>query len=145
MDAQTVEVDAAGASADGAFKNSDTFRKYLAGYINFITLGLEGTALLGLLYIGAEALINLRRRKRGRGGAARRTSASSPRFSGLRPDRDDDQHRRSALLHAAAWAGRAFWILWTPRALEELIVCIIQAYFIAILYDVYMTRFQDRL
>ena len=44
-----------------------------------------------------------------------------------------------------AWAGRAFWILWTPRALEELIVCIIQAYFIAILYDVYMTRFQDRL
>ena len=44
-----------------------------------------------------------------------------------------------------AWAGRAFWILWTPRALEELIICLIQAYFIAILYDVYMTRFQDRL
>ena len=68
VEAQTVEVDAAGVSADGAFKNSDTFRKYLAGYINFITLGLEGTALLGLLYIGAEALINLCRRKRGKEG-----------------------------------------------------------------------------
>ena len=144
VDAQTVEVDAAGVSADGAFKNSDTFRKYLAGYINFITLGLEGTALLGLLYIGAEALINLRRRKRGKEGGAPHIRIFASIFgSGLIVTTINTVVLRYFTL--PAWAGRAFWILWTPRALEELIVCIIQAYFIAILYDVYMTRFQDRL
>lgn len=144
VDAQTVEVDAAGVSADGAFKNSDTFRKYLAGYINFITLGPEGTALLGLLYIGAEALINLRRRKRGKEGGAPHIRIFASIFgSGLIVTTINTVVLRYFTL--PAWAGRAFWILWTPRALEELIVCIIQAYFIAILYDVYMTRFQDRL
>ena len=144
VEAQTVEVDAAGVSADGAFKNSDTFRKYLAGYINFITLGLEGTALLGLLYIGAEALINLCRRKRGKEGGAPHIRIFASIFgSGLIVTTINTVVLRYFTL--PAWAGRAFWILWTPRALEELIICLIQAYFIAILYDVYMTRFQDRL
>jgi len=115
VDAQTVEVDAAGASADGAFKNSDTFRKYLAGYINFITLGLEGTALLGLLYIGAEALINLRRRKRGKEGGAPHIRIFASIFgSGLIVTTINTVVLRYFTL--PAWAGRAFWILWTPRA-----------------------------
>ena len=70
VESVTVQVDETGISDSSSFTNSDAFRKNLAGYINFITLGLEGTALLGLLYIGAEALVNLRRRKQGKEGNA---------------------------------------------------------------------------
>lgn len=44
-----------------------------------------------------------------------------------------------------AYQDQAFWILWAPRALEELIMCLIQAYLIAVLYDIYVTKIKDRI
>src|SRR5699024_1577638 len=50
----TFTADASGYSdIYGSFSNSETFRRNLAGYINFVTIGLEGTALLGFVYIAA--------------------------------------------------------------------------------------------
>ena len=144
VESVTVQVDETGISDSSSFTNSDAFRKNLAGYINFITLGLEGTALLGLLYIGAEALVNLRRRKQGKEGNAPHIRIFASVFgAGLIVTTLNTIVLRYFTL--PAWAGRAFWIVWIPRALEELIMCIIISYFIAILYDVYMTRFRDKL
>lgn len=118
VESVTVQVDETGISDSSSFTNSDAFRKNLAGYINFITLGLEGTALLGLLYIGAEAARQSSPPEAGQGGQR----AAHPYLCfgfRRRPDRNDAQHHCTALLHAAGWAGRAFWIVWIPRALEN--------------------------
>jgi len=40
-----------------SIRSSDTYRKYLAGYVNFATIGLEIIAIAGALFILADWLI----------------------------------------------------------------------------------------
>ncbi|MFA6948086.1 MAG: ECF transporter S component [Eubacteriales bacterium] len=129
---------------DGEFtvRSSDTYRKYLSGYINFMTAGLESVMLLGLLFIAIDIMIERGRKK----------DAAKPKHSGyflkiflsifgsgLIVTTINTEILRVFL---AAWNGREFWILWVPRAVEEMLVCLFQAYVISILYGVYLTRIQ---
>ncbi|MDL2287406.1 hypothetical protein LJB90_02435, partial [Eubacteriales bacterium OttesenSCG-928-G02] len=40
--------------------------------------------------------------------------------------------------YAGTWAGQAFVIVWVPRVIEEIIVLVIQAFFISIIYDLFV-------
>ena len=141
----TFTADASGYSdIYGSFSNSETFRRNLAGYINFVTIGLEGTALLGFVYIAAEALINRARRKKGKEGYAPHVRIFASIFvSGMIVTTINTVVMK--FITVPAYQDRAFWILWAPRALEELIMCLIQAYLIAVLYDIYVTKIKDRI
>lgn len=129
---------------DGIFgvKSSDTYRKYLSGYINFMTAGLECVMVLGLAFIVIDLVIEHKRK----GQKDIPTSSASGYFlkiflsifgAGLIVTTINTEILRVFL---PAWNGREFWILWAPRAVEEMLVCLFQAYVISILYGVYLTR-----
>lgn len=114
-------------------KSSDTYRKYLAGYANFATVGLELVGLLGLL----AAVVSLVAGKHSSAGECFAEIALTVSASGVAVTTVNTW----ILMHfLTAWQGRSFLILWIPRLLEELVVCMIQAYLIAILYDVCRKR-----
>ncbi len=125
-------------------KSSDTYRKYLAGYINFATLGLEITALAGLIIILADLITAKVKAKK-----SDKKSEDAPYFkiflsifaSGFFVTTVNTEILRRFL---AVWNGRAFVILWIPRIIEEMLVCIFQAYIISLLYGVYTTRIQKK-
>ena len=114
-------------------KSSDTYRKYLAGYINFATVGLELVGLLGLLAV-AVSLVAGKRKTAGDCFAeiALTVSAAGVAVTTV--------NTWILMRYLTAWHGRPFLILWVPRVLEELVVCTVQAYLIAILYDICRNR-----
>ena len=120
--------------SDGyAVKSSDTYRKYLSGYINFATLGLELVGFLGLLAVLFAALT----RKRGGvgdcfAGIALTVSAAGVCVTTI--------NTWILMRYLSAWHGRPFLLLLVPRVIEELVVCMVQAYLIAVLYDIYRNR-----
>ncbi len=143
-----------GTEADGfTVKSSDTFRKYLAGYANFATIGLELVALAGILFVLIDWLLeSLTKKHAGQLAPAKDGQKKAGSFSfmmifcaifvsGLIVTTINTEILKYFL---AAWNGREFMILWIPRAIEEMVVCLIQAYLISILYGVYLSRIAGR-
>lgn len=138
-------------SADGyTLLSSDTYRKYLAGYINFTTVGMECVMLLGIVYFITDTLISILHKKytdnkndqkSGNGGNFIKIWISVC-LSGIIVTTINTQILKVFL---EAWNDRAFLILWIPRVIEEIIVCSVQAYIITILYNVYLTRIEGRI
>jgi ECF transporter S component (folate family) len=125
-------------SAEFTFQSSDTYRKYLAGYINFTTVGIEAAAAAIVIYLITDILYSKFSKRKG--GAASGNFIKvllSVVISGVIVTTIDTQILRIFL---PAWTDRAFLILWIPRVIEEIIVCSIQAYIITILYDIYLRR-----
>jgi ECF transporter S component (folate family) len=131
--------------SDGVFtlSNSDTFRKYLAGYINFMCIGLIIVAAAGIIFVAADILVTRfdKKKRKTEGG---RSSDTFKVFitifsSGLLLTTINTEILRWYL---TAWNGRSFIILWIPRVIEEMLVCMIQAYVISILYGVYKSRIE---
>lgn len=110
--------------------SSETWRKYLSGYINFAYAGLLLIAFLGLLFLGINALLEHFRHE-SRRGIHYLKIAISLILSGSCVTTINTLILRQYL---AAWSGRAFLILWIPRICEEWIVALIQAYAIALIY-----------
>ena len=125
------------------FSNSDTFRKYFAGYINFMCLGLIIVAGAGLIFVSADLLLS-RLEKNNEETEGERSRDVFKIFisiftSGLILTTINTEILRWYL---TAWNGRSFIILWIPRAIEEMLICMIQAYVISILYGVYKSRIE---
>ncbi|MEA4832980.1 MAG: folate family ECF transporter S component [Oscillospiraceae bacterium] len=133
--------------ADGfVFKSSDTFRKYLAGYINLITVGFEAAALLGGLIILIDCIIKSKRRSSILSSGNPADNANGFEFlrificvvcAGVFVTTINTEILRIFL---PAWVGREFLILLLPRIAEEIVINLVHAYFIAILYGVYKIR-----
>ncbi len=125
-------------------KNSDTYRKYLAGYVNFLTVGLESVAIAGLIVVLVDGLIEQKRRLQGKesGGAFLRIFASIG-ISGVLVTLVNTEILRLTVM--SAWVGRSFLILAVPRVLEEIIVCALQAYVISLLYGVYVSKVKPKI
>lgn len=117
----------------------------VAKYINFLTLGpiIAGGSMLVIIAIGL-VVIYIRKK---RGNEA--TGVSGVRvFIALFGAGCVSTTINTLILQYItypSWADRAFYILWIPRVAEELIVCMIQAYFVALLYDLYKSRFASRI
>ncbi|MCR5264777.1 MAG: ECF transporter S component [Clostridiales bacterium] len=134
-------------SADGfTVRTSDTWRKYLAGYVNFITIGLEIIALAGLAFTLADLLLARASKKRGDGKPSLLAYSLKVFITitvpGIIVTTVNTEILRRFL---AAWNGRSFMILWIPRLIEEMLVCMVQAYVIAVLYGVFVKRIQGRI
>jgi ECF transporter S component (folate family) len=128
--------------ANLTFTSSETYRKYLAGYINFTTIGIETAAAAIVIYLLTDLLIS--KSSKTKGGAKSGNFIKvlfSVVISGVIVTTIDTQILKIFL---PAWTDRAFLILWIPRVIEEIIVCSIQAYIITILYDIYISRFSKQ-
>lgn len=134
----TCEIDGMG------FKSSDTYRKYLAGYINLAVGGAELVMVLGLLFLLLSWLIGFFGAKKGKDQEnSYWRIAVAVMLSGLFVTTVNTWILQTFL---PAWQGRAFLILWIPRLAEELVVCLIQAYLISLLYGVILnTKLKDAL
>ncbi len=121
--------------------------KSMAGYINLVTLGPVCVSLMGFLFLGLSALVPyLRRRKKEKQPAANTDAAALKSetpymkiflavfLSGLFVTTVNTVILKYFI---AAWAGRSFLLLLIPRIAEELLVSIIQTYFISVLYGIY--------
>lgn len=130
---------------DGMYmlKSSDTFRKYLAGYANFLTLGLEAVAVAGFIVFLIDTIIELRSQSNGKRRSVHFLKIfAAVGISGVFVTTVNTEILRNML---AAWNGRSFMILLIPRVIEELIVCMIQSYIISVLYGVYVMKIRDRI
>lgn len=127
-------------TSDGyTVRSSDTFRRNLSGYIAISTIGPEAVCLAGLLYLVLDSLIAALDRRHGVGKRGILTPdfariAVSVTLSGLLVTTVNTKILQELL---AVYAGRSFMILWIPRALEELVVCMVHSFIVAMLYGVF--------
>ena len=127
-------------TSDGyTVRSSDTFRRNLSGYIAISTIGPEAVCLAGLLYLVLDSLIAALDRRHGEGKRGILTPdfariAVSITLSGLLVTTVNTKILQELL---AVYAGRSFMILWIPRALEELVVCMVHSFIVAMLYGVF--------
>lgn len=126
------------------WSRTSTYASAVAKYINFLTLGpiLAGGSMLVIVAVGL-AVMYLRKKK---GKEAVGVSGVRVFISVFAAGFVSTTINTVILRYITypSWAGRAFYIVWVPRVAEELIVCLIQSYFIALLYDLYKTRFASR-
>lgn len=121
-------------------RSSDTFRRNLSGYISFSTIAPEMTCIAGLIYIALDGFIARMEKKRRSTGKT--GGIITPEFvriatvltlSGLAVTTVNTKVLQALL---AVYAGRSFMILWIPRALEEVVVCMVHAFIVAMMYGV---------
>lgn len=118
--------------SDGIFKVkfSDTYRKYLSGYINFLTIGLILVGALGLAFLAVGIVLSLLA-KTGKGWGSRYICVLvAVLVSGVFVTTVNTWILMACV---ANYAGRYFWVLYLPRIAEELFVSVAQAYLITLL------------
>lgn len=118
--------------SDGTYKVkfSDTYRKYLSGYINFLTIGLILVGSLGLAFMLVGLLVT-RFAKAGKGWGSRYLCVLvAVLVSGVFVTTVNTWILMACV---ANYAGRFFWVLYLPRIAEELFVSVAQAYLITLL------------
>ena len=120
----------------------------LAGYINLVTLGPICVSVLGFILLGIDTLTARRRKNKleanavGQGGISLNKKLDIPYIriflsifiAGLFVTTVNTGILK---FYTAAWAGRSFWILLIPRLAEEILISIVQTYFISLLYGIY--------
>ena len=119
-------------NASFKFKSSDTYRKYLSGYINFMTIGFILSGALGLLIMLIAFILG----KTGVLKSSEKTNLylrvlTTVMLSGLIVT---TINTFVLLATVAAYEGRLFWIFYLPRFAEEIFVSIVQAYAITVLF-----------
>lgn len=127
-----VESELSATVSDGTFKVkfSDTYRKYLSGYINFLTIGLILVGALGLVFMLVGLLV-ARFAKAGTGWGSRYLCVLvAVLVSGVFVTTVNTWILMACV---ANYAGRFFWVLYLPRIAEELFVSVAQAYLITLL------------
>lgn len=105
----------------------------LATYITVVTAGVIGSALLGILLLGADWLLSKHSLRAG-GGARIPQLLITLVAAGLVVTTLNTILLRESLF--TAWKLLPFGLVWLPRAIEELLSNIVKAYFIAVLLGV---------
>ncbi len=128
---------------------TNKYRDNLAGYINFLTIGFELISLFVLIVIGIGSYVSHQASKKVVNGTSPVLSREGnyirillavfiPRL--LITTINTEILRQ----YFAVWNGRAFIVLWIPRAAEEILSGILQAYIIMLLYAIYETKFKKK-
>ncbi len=114
-----------------SFKLTDTFRKYLAGYLNFVTLGFVLAGSLGLLIMLLFFLLSrVKKLKESEKVGIYLKVLPAVLFSGLVVTTINTFVLLETVVN---YQGRAFWLFYVPRFAEEIIISVIQAYVITLL------------
>lgn len=120
-----------------SIRSSDSYRKYLASYLNLASAGLMLFGILGLAFFGVSLIVARVRKSHPRLTDAENVSYLKILLTILIPGLVVTTINTYVLsLFVASYAGRALIILWVPRVCEELVVNIMQAYLISLLYGV---------
>ncbi len=119
--------------------SNNAYANALAKYVNYLTLGpiIMGGSMLIMMAIGYAVKFFSKKQ-----GKQRSVSAMRVLVAVFAAGLVATTVNTVILQHIVypSWASRAFMIIWIPRVAEELIVCSLQSYFIALLYDFYMSR-----
>ncbi len=118
-----------------AFTQSDTYRKNLAGNINFATVGCTVIGIAGILFVVLNILtVSIENRRQGKDGGNRSFMflkiALCVTVAGLVVTTVNTFILR---IYLPAWSGRAILVLLIPRVIEEVVVRLFQAYVISLL------------
>lgn len=128
---------------------TNKYRENLAGYINFLTIGFELISVFVLIVINISSYVSYHTSKKVINGSTPVLSREGsyirillavfiPRL--LITTINTEILRQ----YFAVWNGRAFIVLWIPRAAEEILSGILQAYIIMLLYAIYETKFKKK-
>lgn len=133
----------------GNYDITNKYRENLAGYINFLTIGFEIIALFVLTVIGSGfifAYIKSRVRKSNIETTSSASIGYIPILLSVFLPRLLITTVNTEILRQffTVWSGRAFIVLWVPRAAEEILSGIVQTYIIMLLYAVYESKFMNR-
>lgn len=125
-----------------SFVSNGSYRRNLAYYINIVKLGSIISCFGGLLFL--TIVIIIKKSKIGQntnisGYIIIFISIFIPRFI---VTTINTEILRRAL---AVWNGRAFMVLWVPRAAEEILTCVLQTYLIFILWTIYETNIRHKI
>lgn len=132
---EVAELTADASTPDVSFSSSDSYRKNLASYINLLAFGLELAGVLGILFVVINLILS--KTDKGEEGQSRGIGfikiAVACVVTGVVITTVNTFILREVL---AAWGGRAILVLLIPRAAEEVLSCILQAYMISLLFGV---------
>ena len=134
-EAEVTEATADDTTEGVAFSATDTYRKYLASYINLLAFGLDLAGVVGILFVVINIIAS--KADKGEDGQSRVLGfiriAVACVVAGVIVTTANTFILREFL---AAWQGRAILILLIPRVAEEVLSCILQAYIISLLFGV---------
>jgi ECF transporter S component (folate family) len=135
----------------GNYDITNKFGENLAGYINFLTVGFEIISLFVLAVIGSGFIFSYlgkrdKKSNTGEESTVSRESAYIPILFAIFLPRLLITTINTEILRQffTIWNGRAFIVLWIPRAAEEVLSGIIQSYIIMLLYAVYEGKLKKR-
>ena len=116
-----------------ALASNNNFGKNLASYRNFATFWLTLVGVLGLATAVIEYVIAKKRREKGKAeNYGLRIFIAI--FSSELVVTTLNTLILKEMTMAATWANYGFIVVWIPRAIEGLVVCLVQAYVITILF-----------
>lgn len=121
-------------------QSNEEFRDDLALYASGLTVGLELVCVLGLLIIAADILVSRRRRLAGKPAVSLAGLYVAILGAGL-----VGSTLNTLWLNLFYYSSKAFWILFIPRTIQEIIVGTVQVCVIVVLYDLFMTRILPRM
>lgn len=132
-----------------SYDMTNKYRANLAGYINFLTVGFELISLFVLAVIGIGSYISHRisaKIKDGSVSALPREGSYVRILLAVFIPRLLITTVNTEILRQffSVWNGRAFIVLWIPRAAEEILSGIVQAYIIMLLYAIYEKNFKKK-
>ncbi|MBO4501069.1 MAG: folate family ECF transporter S component [Clostridia bacterium] len=117
-------------AADGyTFSTNDSYRTNLAMYVNFATFALTLAGLTGLLLVLGEYLYSILRK--GRTTYALRVFAAIFTCEMLVTTLNTVILKE--ITFSSTWANYPFIVVWIPRAIEGVFICVVQAYAITAL------------
>lgn len=117
-------------AADGfTFSTNDSYRTNLAMYVNFATFALTLAGFTGLLLVGGEYLYSRLRKAK--------TTYALRVFAAIFACETLVTTLNTVILkemtYASTWGSYPFMVVWIPRAIEGVFICVIQAYAITAL------------
>ncbi len=121
------------AASGFTFGCDNNFRKNLASYRNFATFWMTLVGVLGLVTAGVEYAVSRMRAKKGKEeNYGLRIFVAI--FSSELVVTTLNTIILKEMTMAATWAKYGFIVVWIPRVIEGLVVCLVQAYVITILF-----------
>lgn len=121
-------------------RSNEDFRDDLALYASGLTVGLEAVCIIGLLIVLADMLLAKRRALAGKSEISFAGLYAAILGAGL-----IGSTLNTLWLNLLYYSNKAFWVLFIPRTIQEIIIGTVQVCIIAVLYDLFMTRVLPRM
>lgn len=122
-----------------SFSSNEAYRNDLALYASGLTIGLELVCLIGLIFVVVDQLLMRRRDK-----AQKPAVSVVGLFAAILGAGLIGSTLNTVWLSLLYYGNKAFWILWVPRTIQEIIITTVQVCIIAFLYELFLIRVYPR-